>query len=67
MTGQPYAPNPTKLADYGRIIAEFWADGPRAETPPATGTSWRTPSATTPASPTGWAARARRCPAWNGT
>ncbi|MGM9322941.1 vanadium-dependent haloperoxidase [Deinococcus aquaticus] len=34
VTGQPYAPNPTKLADYGRVIAEFWADGPRAETPP---------------------------------
>ncbi|MAE65730.1 MAG: hypothetical protein CMJ18_15785 [Phycisphaeraceae bacterium] len=33
-TGQPYAPNPVHLADYGRVIAEFWADGPDSETPP---------------------------------
>lgn len=33
-TGQPYAPNVTRRADYGRVIAEYWADGPRAETPP---------------------------------
>ncbi|RME73205.1 MAG: hypothetical protein D6781_00820, partial [Verrucomicrobia bacterium] len=33
-TGQPYAPNPVLLADYGRILAEFWADGPDSETPP---------------------------------
>lgn len=34
VTGQPYAPNVVKLADYGRVIAEYWADGPRSETPP---------------------------------
>ncbi|MGK0184429.1 MAG: hypothetical protein ACI9R3_000195 [Verrucomicrobiales bacterium] len=33
-TGQPYAPNIVNLADYGRVIAEFWADGPSSETPP---------------------------------
>jgi hypothetical protein len=33
-TGQPYAPNPVKRADYARALAEFWADGPQSETPP---------------------------------
>lgn len=33
-TGQPYAPNPVRLADFGRVLAEFWADGPASETPP---------------------------------
>jgi hypothetical protein len=34
VTGESYAPNLVKLADYGRILAEFWADGPASETPP---------------------------------
>jgi len=34
VTGAPYAPNTLLRADYGRAIAEFWADGPRSETPP---------------------------------
>lgn len=34
ITGEPYAPNRVNLADYARIIAEFWADGPDSETPP---------------------------------
>ncbi len=34
LTGQPYAPNVVDTADYGRIIAEYWADGPESETPP---------------------------------
>jgi len=34
VTGLPYAPNVVNLADYGRCVAEFWADGPRSETPP---------------------------------
>ena len=34
VTGEPYAPNPVLRADYGRILAEFWADGPDSETPP---------------------------------
>lgn len=34
VTGQPYAPNPTLRADFMRVLAEFWADGPKSETPP---------------------------------
>ncbi len=33
-TAQPYAPNVANHADYGRVIAEYWADGPSSETPP---------------------------------
>ncbi len=33
-TGQPYEPNVVKRGDYGRVLAEFWADGPDSETPP---------------------------------
>ncbi len=33
-TGMPYLANYVKTADYGRILAEFWADGPSSETPP---------------------------------
>ena len=33
-TGQPYQPNWINQADYGRVLAEFWADGPDSETPP---------------------------------
>jgi len=33
-TGQPYAPEMVPRGDYGRVIAEFWADGPDSETPP---------------------------------
>lgn len=33
-TGQPYEPNLVSHADYGRVIAEYWADGPDSETPP---------------------------------
>lgn len=34
ITGAPYEPNIVLEADYGRVIAEFWADGPDSETPP---------------------------------
>ncbi len=34
VTGEPYEPNMVLRADYGRILAEFWADGPDSETPP---------------------------------
>ncbi|MDF1788684.1 MAG: vanadium-dependent haloperoxidase [Verrucomicrobiales bacterium] len=34
VTGQPYADNIVPLGDYGRVLAEFWADGPDSETPP---------------------------------
>ena len=33
-TGLPYVPQLVKRADYARILAEFWADGPDSETPP---------------------------------
>lgn len=33
-TNEPYAPNLVKRGDYGRVLAEFWADGPDSETPP---------------------------------
>jgi hypothetical protein len=34
ITGRPYAPNVVKRADFVRVVAEFWADGPHSETPP---------------------------------
>jgi len=33
-TGQPYAPDVVNQGDFGRVMAEFWADGPKSETPP---------------------------------
>ena len=33
-TGQAYEPQVVKRGDYGRVLAEFWADGPDSETPP---------------------------------
>ncbi len=33
-TGQPYEPQMVPRGDYGRVLAEFWADGPDSETPP---------------------------------
>ena len=34
VTGLPYESNIVALGDYGRVVAEFWADGPDSETPP---------------------------------
>jgi len=34
VTGQPYQPDMVLEADFGRVMAEFWADGPSSETPP---------------------------------
>ncbi len=34
VTGAAYADNEVLHADYGRCVAEFWADGPESETPP---------------------------------
>ncbi|HET7542271.1 MAG TPA: vanadium-dependent haloperoxidase [Polyangiaceae bacterium] len=34
VTGKPYAAHPIKRSDFGRVLAEFWADGPTSETPP---------------------------------
>jgi hypothetical protein len=33
-TGEPYEPNLVNQADFARVLAEFWADGPNSETPP---------------------------------
>lgn len=33
-TEAPYVPQMVKRADYARVLAEFWADGPDSETPP---------------------------------
>lgn len=33
-TGLPYEPNLVPRGDWGRVLAEFWADGPSSETPP---------------------------------
>lgn len=33
-TGRAYAPQTVKAGDFYRTIAEFWADGPKSETPP---------------------------------
>ncbi len=34
VTGQPYKPEIVLRADFERVMAEFWADGPKSETPP---------------------------------
>ena len=34
VSGQSYAVNEGKVGDFHRVIAEFWADGPKSETPP---------------------------------
>jgi hypothetical protein len=33
-TGEPYPPNVVLRADFARALAEYWADGPKSETPP---------------------------------
>ena len=33
-TGQPYERNVVLQADFARVLAEYWADGPKSETPP---------------------------------
>ncbi|MBL8952799.1 MAG: vanadium-dependent haloperoxidase [Myxococcaceae bacterium] len=34
VTGAPYSPAPIRRSDFGRVLAEYWADGPHSETPP---------------------------------
>ncbi len=34
VTHEPYAPQLVRRHDFGRVLAEFWADGPSSETPP---------------------------------
>jgi hypothetical protein len=33
-TGLPYAPQIVRRGDFGRVVAEFWADGPLSSAPP---------------------------------
>ncbi|HEX5825358.1 MAG TPA: vanadium-dependent haloperoxidase [Candidatus Limnocylindrales bacterium] len=33
-TNQPYAPEVVNQGDFYRVMTEFWADGPKSETPP---------------------------------
>ena len=33
-TGQPYSADVVKRGDFARALTEFWADGPKSETPP---------------------------------
>ena len=33
-TGEPYQPQSALRADFQRVVAEYWADGPHSETPP---------------------------------
>jgi len=33
-TGQPYQPEMVNRGDFSRLVAEFWADGPRSTAPP---------------------------------
>jgi hypothetical protein len=33
-TGEPYGPNLVNEGDFARALTEFWADGPKSETPP---------------------------------
>jgi uncharacterized protein DUF6851 len=33
-TAKPYAPNVVNQGDFARALTEFWADGPKSETPP---------------------------------
>jgi hypothetical protein len=33
-TGRPYAPQIVNQGDFYRVVTEFWADGPKSETPP---------------------------------
>ncbi len=34
VTGTPYTPEIVKQADFARVMAEFWADGPHSNAPP---------------------------------
>jgi hypothetical protein len=34
VTGAPYPPQVVLRGDFARVMAEFWADGPKSETPP---------------------------------
>ena len=58
-TGEPYEPNMVNEGDYGRVLAEFWADGPDSETPPG---HWNTLANTVSDEPASGAGSAGRGP-----
>ena len=69
-TNQPYTPQMVKRGDFGRVVAEFWADGPRSTAPPG---HWNevandvTDKMERWASRNELAARARSSATWSGT
>jgi len=48
VTGELYTPQVVRLGDFARVMAEFWADGPKSETPPG---HWNTIANTVSDSP----------------
>ncbi|MEO8874297.1 MAG: vanadium-dependent haloperoxidase [Polyangiaceae bacterium] len=48
VTGEPYQPQVVMRCDFARVMAEFWADGPKSETPPG---HWNTIANTVADSP----------------
>jgi hypothetical protein len=48
VTKEPYPPQVVKRGDFARVMAEFWADGPKSETPPG---HWNTLANTVADSP----------------
>jgi hypothetical protein len=48
VTGKPYEPQVVRRADFARVMAEFWADGPKSETPPG---HWNTIANTVSSAP----------------
>jgi hypothetical protein len=34
VTGRPYEPDMVRIGDFARTLTEYWADGPKSETPP---------------------------------
>ena len=66
-TGKPYAPNLVPRADFARALAEFWADGPKSETPPGHWNTVANDVSDSPGSSSGSGATARRSTGSSGT
>ncbi len=49
VTGEPYEPEIVPRADFARVLAEFWADGPNSETPPGHWNTFANAAADNPA------------------
>ena len=48
VTGEPYPAQVVRRGDFARVLTEFWADGPKSETPPG---HWNTLANATASSP----------------